>query len=612
MSLHRRAKVQPSAIPASKFGRRSTSGAPAEGAGSLDWADLAALESRLEQFLAIGVNAAGYPIARPSDCRAVTLAFDATFERHLRSFETGHQETIDRFFALIERFKGSALGGYSAELARVEFLEARVLATIGDHEGAAAKIALWGERPYRIDGDVRLIMEAFDLDLTARLVAGRIEEVRRLAMSRVLFLAAGGRTRAFGLTRLFYPALSLGGAGDGRRHWAQPVLRAASLLCVWESEIGSRRPWSRLFRWLVMTLGLVVADSALFVAALLPIRDLVLQSQSVPAASPPPLRGAPGDQAPAILVTRPTGGLGDLLMMTPGLRALARRHGRPVAFAIPRRFHHAFAEDPDFQILDCDAFIDLARFRRWRNLGLCPAARYESRHAPRIKLGRVELFARGMGVKRRELLASGQAPHIAPDKASRTTVADIRGRADSAGRPLIGVALHSREAYRDYPRMPELLSALAERYTVLAIHTTQVALPESAHIIGWFDKSLELTVAAIAACDAVVSVDTALYHFAGALNVPAVAVFGPTSAKVRSVHIPRAITVEAEGFPCRPCWRNEDERCQMSGTFDSVCMSSLGVDRILAGLERLAPFGDRQGRRSERHHGDSASETACL
>ena len=47
--------------------------------------------------------------------------------------------------------------------------------------------------------------------------------------------------------------------------------------------------------------------------------------------------------------------------------------------------------------------------------------------------------------------------------------------AERGGRPVIGVALHSREAYRDYPAMPQLLMALAERYTVLAIHSTSVS-----------------------------------------------------------------------------------------------------------------------------------------
>jgi hypothetical protein len=548
--------------------------------------DFRDLEASLDQFLAIGLNAAGYPIARPTDCLALTLAFQEAFEQAKRLFETGHQETISRFFELLTRYKQSALRGYGAEMARAEFLEARVLTVIGRHDASAAIVSRWGERPYRFDGEYRLIIQALSLDLNARLAAGRVEEAQRLALARVLYLAsAGGLWRAFGMTRRFYQALSLGPWRGHVRHWTEPVLVAASHLCVWQREVGRRHLLGRRVRWLVMMVGLLVADLLLAVAGLFGETGLSLQAESDPAVAPPPLRGAADDQIPAFLVTRPTGGLGDLLMMTPGLRALARRYGRPVAFAIPTRFHHAFVDDPDFKLLDSDSFIDLSRYRRWRNLGLCPAAHYEAGHAPRITKGRVELFARGMGVTRRELVLHGDKPKFHLSATHDIVQAETRGLARTSGRPLIGVALHSREAYRDYPAMPQLLVALAERYTVLAIHSTPVALPASPHIIGWFDRPLHETVAAMAACDVIVSVDTALYHFAGALNVPAVAVFGPTSAAIRSLHIARKVIVEAEGFACQPCWRNEDELCQMSGDFSSVCMASIGVERVATAIE---------------------------
>src|SRR5207342_2345060 len=63
--------------------------------------------------------------------------------------------------------------------------------------------------------------------------------------------------------------------------------------------------------------------------------------------SPPPIE--------ATLVTRAMGGLGDLLMMTPGLRALkAMRGPRPVVLAIPRRFFPLFDGNDDVELMDID------------------------------------------------------------------------------------------------------------------------------------------------------------------------------------------------------------------------------------------------------------------
>jgi hypothetical protein len=102
-------------------------------------------------------------------------------------------------------------------------------------------------------------------------------------------------------------------------------------------------------------------------------------------------------------------------MMTPGLRALKRRHpARKVYFAIPQSFHPVFMNNPDVSLLgiECQK-LDVEGFAKWHNLTRCPAARVESRSAPRVKQGRIELFAQGMGVSRSELDQHGRRPSYA-------------------------------------------------------------------------------------------------------------------------------------------------------------------------------------------------------
>ena len=68
---------------------------------------------------------------------------------------------------------------------------------------------------------------------------------------------------------------------------------------------------------------------------------------------------APSAPITATLVTRAMGGIGDLLMMTPGLRALnAIDACRPVVLAVPRRFFPVFDGNDDVSLVDIDGDLD--------------------------------------------------------------------------------------------------------------------------------------------------------------------------------------------------------------------------------------------------------------
>ncbi|MDH4071370.1 MAG: hypothetical protein OEV30_13215, partial [Ignavibacteria bacterium] len=107
-----------------------------------------------------------------------------------------------------------------------------------------------------------------------------------------------------------------------------------------------------------------------------------------------------GSVRKSVLITRAMGGIGDLLMMTPGLHALKQKIGdNQIILAVPKRYFPVFEGNPDVELADIeDGKLDYSGHRKWLNFSDCPASRVESRTAPRVRKSRIEIFAAAMGI----------------------------------------------------------------------------------------------------------------------------------------------------------------------------------------------------------------------
>ena len=95
-------------------------------------------------------------------------------------------------------------------------------------------------------------------------------------------------------------------------------------------------------------------------------------------------------------------------MITPGLRALSKRIGGPIEFAVPRRYLELFEHNPFVTALGIkDLPAEWYRGGRFIDLTDCPASIVESRSAPKVTANRIEIFARALGVSTRELRRHG-------------------------------------------------------------------------------------------------------------------------------------------------------------------------------------------------------------
>jgi ADP-heptose:LPS heptosyltransferase len=81
-------------------------------------------------------------------------------------------------------------------------------------------------------------------------------------------------------------------------------------------------------------------------------------------------------------------------------------------------------------------------------------------------------------------------------------------------------------------------------------------------------------------------VDSAFLHVAAALDIPTVALFGPTGGRTVTKHHAKATVVSLAGtFKCIPCWRNEDIPCRLTGGRESACLAAIEESEVLRVVE---------------------------
>lgn len=101
-------------------------------------------------------------------------------------------------------------------------------------------------------------------------------------------------------------------------------------------------------------------------------------------------------------------------------------------------------------------------------------------------------------------------------------------------------------------------------------------------------EGLRRGLAGVAACDVVVTGDTAGLHMAVGLGVPVVAWFTVTCAQEIDLY-ERGVKIVVRDLPCSPCWKRDCPN-------DLECLRRLDLEEILEGVLRFGPAGSDKGR----------------
>jgi heptosyltransferase-2 len=282
-----------------------------------------------------------------------------------------------------------------------------------------------------------------------------------------------------------------------------------------------------------------------------------------------------------------------LLEGLPGVAAVHRlgKSGEDGPWALARRLRGRF-----------DIAIDLQEKVKSRALALVAAPRrllYRRRtrwQALLALLGRDRPLARAHATR---LYAEVLGPLgvDGPGPLELAVPAQARARARevlaAAGRPLVGIAPGATWATKRWA--PERFAAVADALHAEGHGLVLVAGPGDAAASAAFRAALraplaadltplpvEVLAGAVAELELLLACDSGPVHLSGALGVPALVLFGPTST-VRWAPPPpgRALSL---GLDCQPCSNHGGERCPL-GHHD--CLGRLEVGTVLAAAREL-------------------------
>ncbi len=541
----------------------------------LDVIEFRSAERLLDALERQGRTIAGYPRARPTDCENFVMAMRGVFDSYRRSFITADPRIVRRFEGILDAFEKTDVRSYPGALMRARVLQAEARLLLNNPIGALALIHPYADRIYKIEGDRRDILRIMRLDCEAQASLGEIDDLGQLAIARARAVTRLWPTAAAKIASTFIEFIGFDRSrrpGDGVLAWL--LVRSSRVATRARVPGGSflRRTWRRA----VTGAGVGASGVCLF---LLRFGDLRWLSSG---------HAGKATRSGSVVVTRAMGGIGDLLIMTAGLRALSKRRATTVKLVIERKFFDLFRNNPYVELIDIDGPpVDVVNCKGWHNLTLCPAGRYESERRPFVRKGRAELFAAGMGVGRRLLNAHGWHVDYRLDEA-QSQFRDVFFRENSIGsRPVVGVQPYARDSYKDHQEIERFVAALSERYDLIIFHHVETSLASGPGIASTAGLSLADSIALASALDAMVCVDSAFLHAAAAFDVPVVALFGPTDGKLFTQHHRRATVITAnESFACAPCWRNEDLPCSLTGKFGpSPCVAAIKVEPVLAAVE---------------------------
>lgn len=288
-----------------------------------------------------------------------------------------------------------------------------------------------------------------------------------------------------------------------------------------------------------------------------------------------------------VLILR-SGAAGDLLFATPALEKLAET--REVTVACMPRFHWIFRRHPKIKLMNFPCLIadDYFSFSEIFNIEYCDAEK-QGKHP-------VDTFAR---ILRVELSESEIIPKWSPDIELYEKIVQLYPRKQGVKR--IGFCFNSTTPVRDYPldKFQQVAKHFYREGCEVFLLGQKGSLNTSEHLKQYrlynlteIGHSWEEQVTCIKTFDVFCGNDSGNTHFASAMGVPTVALYGPIHWKDRSGIWSNVLSIQGHGA-CAPCYHHpagnrpwpKNKPCEKSGKCE--VLNSIEVDRVVSKIKQL-------------------------
>lgn len=302
-------------------------------------------------------------------------------------------------------------------------------------------------------------------------------------------------------------------------------------------------------------------------------------------------------------------GIGDVITTTPTVRALKQQFDKVrITYATNTKYLggalvEALKHNPNIDQIIERELINEVDYDLVINLQ-CPCIHHEKRgNAP---ISRIDLFARHVGVE-----LTDPRPQFFIQEKEIEDGESLLGPLTTEKLVLVQPSASTKRRSIDHRVVKQAITALYKDHGVRSVILT--------HSSDWATDTLwdntpggcvlkDLNIRGIAGvmvhCDLVLCPDSSILHLAGALDIPTVAMFGPTHPDARINHYKNAVEIwEVRGMAPCPCWY---EHCPISET----CWSRVTPEIITN--KCVEHIGNRDKKKGRIHIQPSIIETEIV
>jgi len=299
-----------------------------------------------------------------------------------------------------------------------------------------------------------------------------------------------------------------------------------------------------------------------------------------------------------LIVSHSCLGLGDAVCLTAAFRSL-RKDGVEVVLECgnPNIIRELLRDNPD-----CLSVGRIGEFAGGDRIDVEPYLwAYEREHKPAVDKSRPRLFMDALEV------AGLARPRLVWSKTREYAIREEFDKV-SRGAPIIFLQTETAETYKrpNDDVMQKIITRMLSQGYIVVTHTQSMnhlnvwALPHSVSepVVSVPCWGIRSVVAGLSACDAGMGFDSFFLHASAAMDLPFIAMLGPTHCSGRVVDYPYAIASE---FPCdlceAACFRNSVIPCQKYdgevALAQSSCLDQSGVEGLVQQVKVVLEWSSR-------------------